>query len=113
MARDQRAGGGEADLPRYMTDIPQLIPEEIIVANAPKTTRSVEPFRSLTRAMTMVDVVRRCGVPDEHQGSGIYIFIYHLDDGSIVAVGTADLKRLIYVSHFEVSGKGSELLPAK
>jgi hypothetical protein len=100
-------------LPRYMTDMPQPMPEQIMIANAPKTARSVEVFRSLTRTMTMADVVRRCGVPDEHQGSGIYIFIYHLEDGSVVAVGTADLKKLFYVDHFDPSGKASHLLPRK
>jgi hypothetical protein len=100
-------------LPRYMTDIPQPIPEQIIVANAPKTARHVEAFWSLTRTMTMADVVRQCGVPDEHQGSGIYIFIYHLEDGSVVAVGTPDLKELFFVEHFDLSGKASQLLPRK
>jgi len=63
--------------------------------------------------MTMADVVRRCGVPDEHQGSGIYIFIYHLEVRSVVAVGPADLKSLLYVSHSDTSGKWSELLATR
>jgi hypothetical protein len=46
------------------------------------------PFHS--SRVVMIDVVRRCGIPDEHQGSGIYIFPYDLDDGSLVAVRTAD-----------------------
>jgi hypothetical protein len=97
-------------LPRYMTDIPQPIPEQIKPADAPKTVRNAECFRSFTDKSTMIDVVRKCGTPDEHQGSGIYIFLYDMDDGSLVVVGTADLKRLLYMNHIENS-RSSSLLP--
>src|SRR5215831_849449 len=63
-------------LPRYMTDIPQPIPEQIKLHDAPKTARNVECFRSFTHKSAIIDVVRKCGIPDEHQGSGIYIFLY-------------------------------------
>ena len=96
-------------LPRYMTDIPQPIPEQIRLPDAPKTSRNVECFRTFSYNSAMVDVVRKCGIPDEHQGSGIYIFLYDMDDGSLVAVGTADLKKLLYMSHIENS-KSSSLL---
>jgi hypothetical protein len=58
----------------------------------------------------MTDVVKKCGIPDEHQGSGIYIFLYNMDDGSLVAVGTADLKRLLYITHIE-NARSTSLLP--
>jgi hypothetical protein len=57
----------------------------------------------------MIDVVRKCGIPDEHQGGGIYIFLYDMDDGSLVTIGTADLKTLMYVNHVE-SSRSSSLL---
>jgi hypothetical protein len=97
-------------LPRYMTDIPQPIPEEIKPPDTPKTVRNVECFRSFTNKSTMIDVVRKCGIPDEHQGSGIAIFVYDMDDGSLVVVGTADLKRLLYMNHVE-NNRSSSLLP--
>jgi hypothetical protein len=96
-------------LPRYMTDIPQPIPEQIKPPDAPKTARNVECFRSFTNNSAMMDVVRKCGIPDEHQGSGIYIFLYDMDDGSLVAIGTADLKKLLYVNHIENSQSSSLL----
>jgi hypothetical protein len=99
-------------LPRYMTDIPQPIPDELEVAGAPSTARKVGCFRSFTHATTMVDVVRKCGIPDEHQGSGIYIFLYDMEDGSVVAIGTADLKRLFYINHIEAN-RTISLLPDK
>jgi phosphopantetheinyl transferase (holo-ACP synthase) len=106
------AGSTVPRLPRYMTDIPQTIPAEILIRNAPKTARRLELFRSITSKMTMADVVRLCGIPDELQGSGLHIFIYHLEDGSIVAIGTGDLKVLDYANHITRSG-GSDLLDPK
>jgi hypothetical protein len=96
-------------LPRYMTDVPQPIPEQIKPQDAPSTARNVECFRSFTHESAMIDVVRKCGIPDEHQGSGIYIFLYDMDDGSLVAIGTGDLKKLMYVNHVE-SSRSSSLL---
>jgi hypothetical protein len=90
----------------------QPISEELRIEGAPPTSRRIEMFRSLTRTMTMADVVRKCGVPDEDQGSGLYVFVYHLEDGSDVVIGTPDLKQLLYVSHRKKSGS-SDLLPPK
>jgi hypothetical protein len=86
-------------LPRYMTDTPQPIPTEIEIPDAPKTARYVKCFASFTPTTSMKDVVRKCGIPDEHQGSGIYIFLYDMNDGSVVAIGTANLNELMYVNH--------------
>jgi hypothetical protein len=94
-----------------MTDIPQPIPEQIKLPDAPKTVRYAQCFRGFTSNSTMADVVRKCGVPDEHQGSGIYIFLYDMDDGSLVAVGTADLKKLLYLNHIQSAKSSSSLLP--
>jgi hypothetical protein len=88
----------------------QPVPEQIKLAGAPRTVRNVRCFRSFTTNSAMVDVVKKCGIPDEHQGSGIYIFLYDLDDGSVVAIGTADLNKLLYVDQIE-TGKSSTLLP--
>jgi dipeptidyl aminopeptidase/acylaminoacyl peptidase len=44
-------------LPRYITDIPQPIPEQLKSLDAPKTVRNVEYFRSFTDKSTMIDVV--------------------------------------------------------
>jgi hypothetical protein len=96
-------------LPRYMTDIPQPIPEQIKLPDAPKTARNVQCFGAFKESSTMIDVVRKCGIPDQHQGSGIFIFLYDMDDGSFVAIGTADLKKLLYINHIE-NTRASSLL---
>ena len=80
-----------------------------MIPDVPKTARDIAPFRSLSKMMTMVDVVRKCGLPDEDQGSGIHIFIYHLRDGSAVSVITGDLKTL-HIAHVDKSGKFTFLI---
>jgi hypothetical protein len=89
----------------------QLFPAEIMLPDAPKTARDIEPFRSLNKSMTMVDVVRKCGLPDEDQGSGIHIFVYYLDSGTRVRIGTPDLRKLIYVRHVDYFGRSTSLIP--
>ena len=72
----------------------QPIPKELKIGDAPKTGREVSCFASFKQDSTMLDVVRKCGVPDKHAGSGIYIFVYFMNDCSTVTVGTPDLKRV-------------------
>lgn len=86
------------------------LPEQLRMPDAPATAREITPFLSITRNMTMFDVVRHCGLPDEHQGSGIYIFVYHLGDGSTVAVGTGNVDHLSYVHHIKNSNETVDLL---
>jgi hypothetical protein len=63
---------------------------------------------STCQTFTMLDVVRKCGMPDKHEGSGIYIFVYYMNDCSTVSVGTPDLKRL-GITHVK-RGKATVLL---
>jgi hypothetical protein len=72
----------------------QPIPEQLKIADAPKTARELSCFTSFNKNSTMVDVVRKCGIPDIHMGSGIFIFVYYLSDCSTVSVSTPDLKRV-------------------
>lgn len=76
----------------------------------PRSTRELTCFRDLRRTMPMVEVVRHCGEPDELGGSGILIFTYHLLDGSLIAIGAADIHEpLRYANHIESTGIISEL----
>jgi hypothetical protein len=72
----------------------QPMPEQFKIPDVPKTARQVSCFASFKKDSTVLDVVRKCGIPDLHAGSGIYIFVYYMDDCSTVTVGTTDLKRL-------------------
>lgn len=96
-------------LPRYMANTPQPIPDELKLPGAPKTVRDVQCYASFTTSSTMQEVVRKCGIPDEHQGSGIYIFLFDMTDGTIVAIGTSDLKHLMYITHIQTRGSHSLL----
>jgi hypothetical protein len=72
----------------------QPIPEQLKIPEAPKTARQVSCFRPFNRNSTMIDVVRKCGVPDKHMGSGVYLFGYYMTDCSTVAIATSDLRHL-------------------
>ena len=102
-------------LPGYMTTTSgQNAALDEMFPRAPKTARDLPTFRALNRTMSMSDVVRRCGEPDELGGSGIAIFIYHLDDGSLVAIGaTGTTGPLLYANHIATTGKASALFPAE
>ena len=64
----------------------QPMPEQFKIPDVPKTARQVSCFTSFKKDSTMLDVVRKCGVPDQHTGSGVYIFVYYMDDCSTVVV---------------------------
>ena len=70
---------------------PQSMLEQMF-PNAPKKADTVDCFRSLTPNMSIYMVVEKCGRADEETGSGLYIFVWHLRDGSTVAIGTPSQK---------------------
>jgi isopenicillin-N N-acyltransferase like protein len=88
----------------------QTIPDILKLPDAPPTARRLDAFKRIKASMSMEDVVRLCGVPDQDVGSGIYVFIYKLDDGSTVRIGTADLKKLLYVQVHLSDGQNADLL---
>jgi len=63
--------------------------------------------------MSMNTVVEKCGRPDAELGSGLYIFVWRLADGSMVSIGTATLQRIGDVKYTDPSGKKSSLLNKK
>lgn len=86
----------------------QPIPEQLKIPNAPKTAREVSCFVSLNKKSAMADVVSKCGVPDRHLGSGVYIFVYYMNDCSTVSISTPGLQRLV-MKHMK-QGKSTVLL---
>lgn len=98
-------------LPGYMTAtsgqnhaLDQMFP------NAAPAARDLAHFRSIKQSMSMNDVARECGIPDELGRSGLMIFIYHLDDESVVVIGaTSATGPLLYANHISASGKSSEI----
>jgi hypothetical protein len=78
--------------------------------NAPEKAQSVKCFRALKPEISMNVVVQKCGRPDEELGSGIYIFVWHLADGSRVSIGTPYLEKIGDIGYTDASGKRSSLL---
>jgi hypothetical protein len=95
-------GGGQESIvkrcefgkPHVQPDDSQPIPSQLKIPHAPKTARHVGCFATFSKKSTMVDVVRKCGIPDKHQGSGAYIFVYYMADCSVVSIRTPDLQHL-------------------
>ena len=98
--------------PPQETDTPQGIARAMF-PNAPEKTQSLGCFRALKPEMSMYTVVQKCGRPDEELGSGIYIFVWHLADGSKVSIGTPYLERIGDIQVTDSSGKSSSLLHTK
>jgi hypothetical protein len=91
---------------------PQSIVQQMF-PNAQKKAENVDCFRSLTHETSINMAVEKCGRPDEEVGSGLYIFVYHLRDGSTVAIGTPYLDRIFDITYTKPSGKSVDLLPPK
>lgn len=102
-------------LPAYMTVTGgQNSALDEMFPNSPKTSRELADFRKLKATMSMTEIAHRCGEPDEVWGSGIAIFIYHLRDGTLVAIGaTGATGPILGVNHIKANGKSSPLLPTK
>jgi hypothetical protein len=82
----------------------------------PKSPRQADDcncFRSLPAGVSMYGVVEKCGRPNEDAGSGIYIFIYQLRDGSTVTIGTPSLDRIDRITCVDASGKRTLFLPVQ
>ena len=44
-------------------------------------------FPAFAPGNSMYKIVEKCGYPDEEIGSGVYIFVYHLQHGSVIISG--------------------------
>ncbi len=86
-----------------------MLPRAMQPRYVPATTRSIASFRLITDRLSMKQVVEVFGLPDRDIGSGIYIYVYDLADGSHVIIGSPDGKRLLYVIHSLANGQKSEL----
>ena len=98
--------------------IKPVTPDETVVAGQPPlptsakppVMRSIECFNRIKAEMTMDEVIKICGLPDDDIGSGIHIYIYQLSNGSTVRIGTPDRKRLFYVVHLQPNEKAHYLI---
>jgi hypothetical protein len=52
------------------------MPEQFKIPDAPKTARQVSCYTSFEKASTMLDVVRKCGMPDQQINTPGAAFIF-------------------------------------
>jgi hypothetical protein len=72
---------------------------KVVTIAAEHSSRTVNSFKFIGATTTLQDVTARLGPPDRDIGSGIYIYVYDLSDGSSVLIGSADGSRILFVSH--------------
>jgi hypothetical protein len=84
-----------------------------IFPGAPQKTQSIDCFRGFNHRTSVNTVVQKCGSPDRDLGSGVYIFVWHLADGSTVTLNTPYLSRIDYFRYRYASGKSGSLLDSK
>jgi hypothetical protein len=56
--------------------------------------------------MSIWKICEIVGRPDQDVGSGIYIFLYNLDDGSYVIMGFITTEKVYYVFHCKNTENG-------
>jgi len=63
------------------------------------TTTLARVKQALGARPTFAIVSEILGPPDHDIGSGIYVLVYNLSDGTRLVVGTSDKKSVLYVDH--------------
>lgn len=62
---------------------------------------SIEDFQQLKKGMSRIDLLKQMGPPAKDIGSGNYVYVYPLADGSEVRVGFNGLDQLFSIDHRE------------
>ena len=63
----------------------------------PAKARNVECFQALPSGSSMQQIVEHCGRPDADIGRELYVFVYHLDNGSDATITTPYLRRPVQI----------------
>jgi len=98
------------------TGTPPVTPQSIVkdmFPDAPEKAQSIACFRSVTPEMSIYEIVQKCGRRDEEVGSGFAIFVYHLNDGSTVAISAAYLPKIDAITYTDRTGKASTMFRRK
>ncbi len=114
---DQQAAASQPTQAHVTTPAPSqpVTPQSIardMFPTAPEKTRNAECFRSTKPEMSVYTVVETCGRPDEEVGSGMYVFVYHLQDGSTVGISTPYLTRVDDLWITDSRGRTSPVIKA-
>ena len=69
---------------------------------------SLTRLRALHAPVALADVEKILGPAEHDIGSGVHIFVYDLDDDTVVRVGTPDRQHVTYI--IAVDGRGKHIL---
>ena len=76
--------------------------------NAKENIRNANCFRAVTPGMSVQAVVQKCGRPDEEVGTdAIFTFVWHMPNGSSVAISTPTLEKIGEVMYDKQPGAGT------
>jgi Domian of unknown function (DUF4952) len=88
------------------------LPKAMQLRQFPATVRSISAFRRLTTRMSMPQIIQMYGLPDQEIGSGIYIYVYQLNDGSQIHISTIDGQRIRSVVQVRSGAPNQDLINA-
>jgi hypothetical protein len=83
------------------------------VVAAENPLHHIHEFDAVTIATPIEKILSSFGQPDQDVGSGIHIWAYNLDDGSMVQIGSADGSTILYLDHVFPGGKRTRILPGE
>lgn len=72
--------------------VPSVISPNLAATCASPASRAIQPFLQLSREMSFPEICRQVGIPTKEIGSGVYIFVYLLDDDSTVTMSFSSLE---------------------
>ena len=67
-------------------------------------------IKTLKNGDSISEVEKVLGKPDADIGSGIFILIYKLDDGTSISVGSADGNKILYINIQKLDMKNEKTL---
>lgn len=91
----------------------QAIPISNNNQSSPLSVRVIDCFQWINERMNMRDVKRLCGKAERDIGSGIHVYVYDLDDGSVIRLGSPDDEHISYVVHASANGQERYLFRKK
>ena len=92
---------------------PNVISPTLAASCASPSSNTIQPFLQISTAMSFPDICRLVGLPSKNIGSGLYVFLYTLEDGSTITMGFGSLEEdaeVLYVRLMRPDGTEEALL---
>ncbi|MBM2842415.1 MAG: hypothetical protein HW404_252 [Anaerolineales bacterium] len=72
--------------------VPSVISPTLAASCASPASQTIQPFLQISKGMSFPDICHLVGLPTKEIGSGLYIFLYFLEDSSTVTMGFSSLE---------------------